>query len=43
MEEKEVGRKMGKVMERNLVLLLIIACVFTVMSMSGNTYALYVK
>ena len=34
---------MGKVMERNLVLLLIIACVFTVMSMSGNTYALYVN
>ena len=34
---------MGKVMERNLVLLLIIACVFTVMSMSGNSYALYVN
>ena len=34
---------MGKVMKRNLVLLLIIACVFTVMSMSGNTYALYVN
>ena len=30
-------------MKRNLVLLLIIACVFTVMSMSGNTYALYVN
>ena len=34
---------MGKVMKRNLVLLLIIACVFTVMSMSGNSYALYVN
>ena len=34
---------MGKVMERNLVLLLIIACAFTVMSMSGNSYALYVN
>ena len=34
---------MGKVMKRNLVLLLIIACAFTVMSMSGNTYALYVN
>lgn len=34
---------MGKIMERNLVLLLIIACAFTVMSMSGNTYALYVN
>ncbi len=34
---------MGKIMMRNLVLLLIIACVFTVMSMSGNTYALYVN
>lgn len=34
---------MDKVMKRNLVLLLIIACVFTVMSMSGNTYALYVN
>ena len=34
---------MCKVMERNLVLLLIIACAFTVMSMSGNSYALYVN
>ncbi len=34
---------MDKMMKRNLVLLLIIACVFTVMSMSGNTYALYVN
>ena len=34
---------MGKIMERNLVLLLIIACAFTVMSMSGNSYALYVN
>ena len=34
---------MDKIMKRNLVLLLIIACVFTVMSMSGNTYALYVN
>ena len=34
---------MGKVMERNLVLLLIIACAFTVMSMSGSSYALYVN
>ena len=34
---------MGKIMERNLVLLIIIACAFTVMSMSGNSYALYVN
>ena len=34
---------MDKILKRNLVLLLIIACVFTVMSMSGNTYALYVN
>ena len=34
---------MGKIMMRNLVLLFIIACVFTVMSMSGNSYALYVN